>query len=68
MKKEKLFEWNPSHQCGTCAFCGGEMAYNVPRLGPNGGFIHRDTGDFLCKPKTSIRRKKNEKTLHKETN
>lgn len=32
----------------TCAKCGRAMRFNVPRLGPNGGFVHSETGDFLC--------------------
>ena len=31
-----------------CMNCGREMRYNVPRLGPDGGFVHADTGSFLC--------------------
>lgn len=39
---------NPQHQIGTCGKCGGEMVYNVPRLGANGGYIHKATGKFQC--------------------
>lgn len=41
------YPYNPAHKIGTCGKCGGEMAYNVPRLGPDGGFIRAD-GRFLC--------------------
>ena len=37
-------------QIPTCDTCGEEMKYNVPRLGPNGGFIHSKTNDILCSP------------------
>ncbi len=40
---------NPAHQIGTCGTCGGEMRYNVPRLGPDGGFVHA-TGSLDCAP------------------
>lgn len=39
---------NPAHEIGTCGKCGQEMAYNVQRLGRNGGFIHKATGKFEC--------------------
>lgn len=32
----------------TCGECGKEMRHNVPRLGDSGGFVHADTGSFLC--------------------
>ena len=32
-----------------CAYCGEEMRYNVPRLGPDGGYVHAETGSLLCK-------------------
>ena len=32
----------------TCGKCGAEMTYNVPRLGPNGGFVHKATGRLEC--------------------
>lgn len=41
---------NPNHAIGTCANCGEEMVFNVPRLGPGGGYIHKSTGNFQCKP------------------
>ena len=44
------YEYNPAHPIGTCGDCGGEMIYNVPRLGINGGFIHKETGQLLCGP------------------
>lgn len=44
----KDFGWNPAHAVGTCSRCGEEMTYNVPRLGPNGGFIHEATGKVEC--------------------
>jgi len=37
-----------SHPIGTCMQCGKEMAYNVPRLGANGGFVHKDSGSLSC--------------------
>ncbi len=40
---------NLEHPIGTCADCGKEMRYNVPRLGPGGGFVHVD-GGLLCAP------------------
>lgn len=42
------FPYNPEHAIGTCAKCGREMTYNVPRLGKDGGYIHKETGQFLC--------------------
>lgn len=39
---------NPAHECGTCANCGEEMRWNVPRMGPAGGFIHKATGKYEC--------------------
>lgn len=42
------FPYNPAHSIGTCAKCGKEMTFNVPRLGLEGGFVHKDTGEFLC--------------------
>ncbi len=41
------FPYNPAHKIGTCGNCGGEMTYNVPRMGPDGGFIHAN-GSLLC--------------------
>lgn len=41
------YHYNPAH-LATCGGCGKEMAYNVPRLGPDGGFVHKDTGKLLC--------------------
>ena len=32
----------------TCAKCGAAMVYNVPRLGPSGGFVHASTYTLLC--------------------
>jgi hypothetical protein len=42
------FNYNPSHPIGTCGDCGEEVTYNVPRLGPDGGFVHMKTGKLLC--------------------
>lgn len=39
---------NPQHPMGTCATCGGEMIYNVPRLKENGGFVHKSNGWGQC--------------------
>ena len=36
----------------TCARCGEEMRYNVPRMGAAGGFIHASGSGFLCAPVT----------------
>jgi hypothetical protein len=44
----KTYPHNPSHPIGTCTKCGGEMVYNVPRMGPNGGFVHKATGRLVC--------------------
>lgn len=49
IKKSSKFAWNPAHAVGTCADCGEEMVYNVPRLGRNGGFVHKNTHALLCK-------------------
>lgn len=32
----------------TCTKCGEQVVFNVPRLGINGGFVHKSTGRFLC--------------------
>jgi hypothetical protein len=45
---ESRFRHNPAHPIGTCSQCGGEMIYNVPRLGPDGGFVHKATGRSFC--------------------
>jgi hypothetical protein len=51
--ERKTFPWDdPKHPAGTCAGCGEEMIWNVPRLGPDGGYIHKSTGLFLCKTST----------------
>ncbi len=42
------YPYNPAHAIGTCALCGQEMCFNVPRLGPNGGYIHKETGAWGC--------------------
>lgn len=39
---------NPAHLIGTCAKCGEEMIFNVPRLGANGGYVHKSNGKFDC--------------------
>jgi hypothetical protein len=31
-----------------CAKCGEFLRYNVPRLGPMGGYVHNRTGSILC--------------------
>jgi hypothetical protein len=41
-------EYNPDHKTGTCLKCGEEMEFNVPRLGHDGGYVHKDTGSFIC--------------------
>jgi hypothetical protein len=42
------YKWNPAHPIGTCGLCGGEMIYNVPRLGADGGYCHKETDDIRC--------------------
>ena len=42
------------YEVGTCVNCGGEMVFNVPRLGPNGGYVHRKTGRFECESNKSL--------------
>ncbi len=32
----------------TCLKCGQPMRYNVPRLGPDGGFVHAHTYALEC--------------------
>lgn len=32
----------------SCAICGQAMRPNVPRLGPDGGWVHAETGRFEC--------------------
>jgi len=32
----------------TCSKCKGKMRFNVPRLGPDGGFVHSATGKIQC--------------------
>lgn len=44
---------NPEHPTATCADCGEEMIYNVPRLGANGGYIHKNTQSFGCSVKVA---------------
>lgn len=46
--EQPTFGWNSNHPIGTCGHCGGEMVYNVPRLGSNGGYVHKSTGSLLC--------------------
>ena len=36
----------------TCTKCGGRMVFNVPRMGPDGGFVHASTGSFECNAPT----------------
>lgn len=45
------FAHNPNHPIGTCCTCGEEMIYNAPRLGPDGGYVHKSTSGFICSPK-----------------
>lgn len=42
------FPYNPEHAVGTCSKCGKEMVYNVPRMGPDGGFVHKEAGLLQC--------------------
>lgn len=37
-----------------CMNCGKPMKHNVPRLGPDGGWVHADTGYPLCGKPPSI--------------
>src|SRR5580692_3626853 len=32
----------------TCGHCGKPMRFNVPRMGPDGGYVHADTGRLMC--------------------
>ena len=49
LHKRKCKELYPDST--TCADCGEPMQYNVPRLGPAGGFVHCRTGNILCEQK-----------------
>jgi hypothetical protein len=35
-------------ELATCVKCGAAMVFNVPRLGPSGGYIHAQARSFLC--------------------
>lgn len=41
---ERLVGQN-GYWCGTCE---KPMRFNVPRLGPKGGFVHEHSGSFFC--------------------
>ncbi len=43
-----VYPYNPEHKIGTCSRCGEEMIYNIPRMGPNGGFVHKGTVKLMC--------------------
>jgi hypothetical protein len=43
------FPHNPEH-LATCKRCGGEMVFNVPRMGAAGGHIHKSNYQFTCPP------------------
>src|ERR1035437_7679679 len=45
---KKQYGYNPAHIIATCGDCGAEMVYNVPRMGPGGGFVHKATGKLQC--------------------
>ena len=45
------FVYNPEHAIGTCGDCGREMIHNIPRLGDNGGFIHKENHSYMCPPR-----------------
>lgn len=46
---------NPDTSTGMwCADCGHAMVHNVPRLGPNGGYVHKDTAQFDCGPRKEL--------------
>jgi hypothetical protein len=47
-ESDNIYPHNPDHKIGTCSKCGNEMVYNVPRLGPDGGFVHKANGKFEC--------------------
>jgi len=46
--EKRKYSYNPAHPHGTCADCGEEMVYNVPRLGSTGGYVHKNTGKLFC--------------------
>ena len=40
---------NPDKSTGMwCGYCGEAMLYNVPRLGPDGGYVHLKTRKLSC--------------------
>ena len=39
---------------GICQDCGQAMVYNVPRLGPTGGFVHERTRNFGCEANKTL--------------
>lgn len=43
-----IYPYDATHEVATCGLCGQEMGYNVPRLGPDGGFIHKHNSSFSC--------------------
>jgi hypothetical protein len=45
---KREFPYNPEHPIGTCAKCGKEMEFNVPRVGPDGGYVHKDSSRVDC--------------------
>lgn len=53
LPNDARYPHNPAHQCGTCAACGEEMRWNVPRMGPAGGFVHKASGKYECAPSVS---------------
>lgn len=56
--QEKPFKLNPEQMVAApevwsgdklaCSICSEEIILNVPRLGSNGGFVHKDTGKIEC--------------------
>lgn len=47
-KEPKTMSTEQNTQRPTCAGCGREMIFNVPRMGPAGGYVHADSGKLLC--------------------
>lgn len=53
---QKLFnKESPDKSTGTwCMDCGDAMRHNVPRMGPEGGWVHKSTGSLLCGPRKEV--------------
>lgn len=48
MERQRMSEHEQNTQRPTCSKCGKEMVFNVPRMGPAGGYVHAGTGLLLC--------------------